>query len=440
MVGFPALQKNVAEIWEFVSRPLRAFGDRLIFLCKIQFSSPPAIVALLATVTTIAGIIVWYQSGSSSALAAALTVSSGVIWIASLFLSIVKYNETSVVDGSTEFNNAITRIGHDIPSGYKIIARNGFEDPILCYDVSGDELNVCRRLIRVIPKQFRINRDIIPDPTKLPIGRLFTTTNDLKIRLASEISKDTISCEEPIKLQKTDYFSDRSTNGIAKKAFEVRGKITRYGCSLMMPDGRLARLDKADALSNQLGGSTLLLTGDSRLVYIMQGPKSDENAQRLASSGSGSFDWQNVATRDGEVFVCFVKSEIERELREEVGVGEKAKLETRLVGFSRLLYRNGKPDFMAISLTDAPFEELSVRFNERKFVNRYIKYFDVDGRTVSALREALHRFSNCIEEGRIGPYTNLGTASTPLLANIYFASEYLEQTTGLGFIETFYKN
>lgn len=184
----------------------------------------------------------------------------------------------------------------------------------------------------------------------------------------------------------------------------------------------------------------MLLTGDSRLVYIMQGPKSDENPQRLASSGSGSFDWQNVATRDGELFVSFVKSEIERELREEVGVGEKARLETRLVGFSRSLYRNGKPDFMAISLTDAPFEELSVRFNERKFVNKYIRYFDVDGQIVSALREALHRLGNCIKEGRIEPYTNLGTASTPLLANIYFASRYLEHTTEPDFIETFYKN
>jgi hypothetical protein len=189
-----------------------------------------------------------------------------------------------------------------------------------------------------------------------------------------------------------------------------------------------------------LGGSTLLLTGDSRLVYIMQGPKSDENAQRLASSGSGSFDWQNVATKDGEVFVSFVKSEIERELREEVGVGEKARLETRLVGFSRLLYRNGKPDFMAISLTNAPFEELSVRFNERKFVNRYIKYFDVDGQTVSAFGEALDKFGTFIREGRIGPYTNLGTASTPLLANIYFAGRYLRQATGPDFVEGFYKN
>jgi hypothetical protein len=391
-------------------------------------------------VTTIAGIIVWYRSGSGPSFGAVLTIASGAIWISSLILSISKYNETSVVDGSTEFNNAIIRMSRDIPSGYEIIARNGFEDPILCYNISGDELNACRRLITVSPKQFRINRDIIPDPTKLPIGRLFTTTNDLKVRLASEISKDTISCEEPIKLQKTDYFSDRCTNGIAKKAFEVRGRITRYGCSLMMPDGRLARLDKADALSNHLGGSTLLLTGDSRLVYIMQGPKSDENAQRLASSGSGSFDWQNVATKDGEVFVSFVKSEIERELREEVGVGEKARLETRLVGFSRLLYRNGKPDFMAISLTNAPFEELSVRFNERKFVNRYIKYFDVDGQTVSAFGEALDKFGTFIREGRIGPYTNLGTASTPLLANIYFAGRYLRQATGPDFVEGFYKN
>ena len=69
-------------------------------------------------------------------------------------------------------------------------------------------------------------------------------TNDAKVRLASEIDlKLLLDHNLPIKIQETDYYSDRCTNNIATKALMLRGDIIKSGSSLMMEEtGKLAPL------------------------------------------------------------------------------------------------------------------------------------------------------------------------------------------------------
>jgi hypothetical protein len=87
--------------------------------------------------------------------------------------------------------------------------------------------------------------------------------NEKKVRLCTDLQ--TIGLDDPVVLQETCYFDDRVTNNFAKCRLSA-GEETILGHRFMVDRGGLVDLKHASDLSNQLGGSTLLITQDKRIV------------------------------------------------------------------------------------------------------------------------------------------------------------------------------
>lgn len=229
--------------------------------------------------------------------------------------------------------------------------------------------------LHILPESYRLPSALSDLRMQLLLkvpGRQLDTFNGQKVRLVTSINSRTLNHDEPINVQRTDYYSDRLTNNIASKTVSYeRLPIMPISDWNLDSIGRLLPLDQS-VFSNQLGGSTLLLTKDRKIVYVRQGTRSDENRDRLAPAGSGSFDWSDIADCEG-TFQARAKRAIFRELKEEVGLAAReADCLHHLVGFGRYLYRGGKPELFSIICTHLPFHSLIVRVAEWDFIDRQI--------------------------------------------------------------------
>jgi hypothetical protein len=271
------------------------------------------------------------------------------------------------------------------------------------------------------------------------IGRLSSgVVNDKKVRLCTDLQR--IEHDGPIRLQRTCYFDDRVTNNFAK--YRLRsGEETILGHRFMVDRGSLVELEHASDLSNQLGGSTLLLTVDKVLVLSEQARGSQENASRFASTGSGSFDWLHLVRlkkeRDELRFSEFAISEIERELTEEVAFDPGIEHRTFLVGYGRYLYRNGKPEVFGLSVSKQSSRTLHVRHEEWDFLEKKLDTTScVQALTSRSVLDGL----KSLMQRRIASPMNSDRMSVPLLMNIETSIDYLEAklAEGLDVIAEFY--
>lgn len=192
------------------------------------------------------------------------------------------------------------------------------------------------------------------------------------------------------------------------------------------------------ALSNQLGGSTIAVTRDRKLVYVRQA-QTEENPGRLAPAGSGSFDYRDLKRylkkqkkkQNEPTIQQLMRNGIERELKEECSakVGRHDS-KTILVGFARLLYRGGKPESFGLTLLNQERNDLRVRPREWGYIDKNeIKTVDLEGFERENVIHGLERILNvCSDED----------ASLPLYLNALFAKEFLENCDS-EIVSDFYK-
>lgn len=242
--------------------------------------------------------------------------------------------------------------------------------------------------------------------------------NEQKLGLRTEIDSDFVKGDAPVRLQKTTYFFDRTTNEVLRSDVYSRARNRRVwtGRDHFICDDELIRLEQASA-SNQLGGSTVMIDQSGTAYLTRQATTSAESSGLLAPTGSGSFDlarYQKLAARPGLTFQDFCRREIERELFEETSCTfSPTELKTVLIGFGRYLYRGGKPEVFAVTALRRPVVEIRVSRQEKLWT---------EGHESLPLTQLL-----AWDEAR------LAQVSAPLAANVALLQRFMasDQSAGL---------
>lgn len=258
---------------------------------------------------------------------------------------------------------------------------------------------------------------------KMPEARL-DTSDDRKIRLASDLGPDIIREGATLNLQRTSYFRDRLSNTLANYRVKMDGRVILdlRSTEVITREDYFYSL-RESTLSNQLGGSVILFTSDSTIVILSQGNRTAENAGRLAPSGSGSFDPLPKKKLETLTFQDYARQEVTRELMEECGLDKGDIHNIQICGFGRYLYRNGKPEVFCVATTRKTSNEIRIPVREWDYQQKRIKLLAFEG-TLSrenALLGIEQLVSNIklVAEG----YEN---SSGPLYWNARFAEQYLK--------------
>jgi hypothetical protein len=189
-----------------------------------------------------------------------------------------------------------------------------------------------------------------------------------KVRLAEDLTPLRLSSPEPLLLQETSYFASVCTNEVADKELRLRAtdEVGLRGIELCADSGVLLDLAQSEC-SNHVGISTLALTSDGFLVTTVQAAGSAQYARRVAPSGSGSADLDDV--HRGDTLRDFVVRAMERELKEECGLTpDLSGLRTTVLGYARLVERGGKPEFFGFTVLPVPRKHVAVSRKEAVFV------------------------------------------------------------------------
>lgn len=247
-----------------------------------------------------------------------------------------------------------------------------------------------------------------------------TTVNDNKVRLCTEISLDILKNKKDITIQKTNYFKDRLSNTLANFQIDHNNDefINLRNGLVLNKENKLIGLNDSK-LSNQLGGSTILICKEG-IVLLVQN-NTNENPDSLSPSGSGSFDFKNP--EKFESFQKFARHQSRRELMEECGLSEKD-IVIQLCGYGRYLYRNGKPEVFCIASTTKSWNDLSPTMHERLYQKKDIKTFRIEG--VVNKENTIIKLNQIIDDTKNKRYP-CDNANGPLFWNLIFAKNYLEK-------------
>ncbi|MGH8917377.1 MAG: hypothetical protein ACRD0H_03415, partial [Actinomycetes bacterium] len=137
------------------------------------------------------------------------------------------------------------------------------------------------------------------------------------------------------------------------------------------------------SLAEIVGVSTIAFTTDGKLVAVRQSARNSVSELLLAPSGSGSLEPRDLRTADGgqrRLLHTAVGAGMERELREESGIGAEEITSTRLTGFARWMERGAKPEFFGVttlSVDSATLAERRPRGAERLY-SAGVTMLDVD--------------------------------------------------------------
>lgn len=251
-----------------------------------------------------------------------------------------------------------------------------------------------------------------------PIG----TSDDPKVRLKSDITVETIKHGDEVELQRTSYFRDRLSNTLANYQVMCEGRrVFSLRDEVLEPSGELICLSESK-LSNQLGGSTILITRRGGLISLRQGNFTAENPAVLVPAGSGSFDPLEPEAFAGLSFQDYARQEAIRELQEECGIKSENITSIQICGFGRYLYRCGKPEVFCIATTDLTNEQINVPVREWDYQQKTPELFLLNRRIGRIeLMEGLDRFIRELED----PNSRYQQACGPLYWNVVFARNYI---------------
>lgn len=221
-------------------------------------------------------------------------------------------------------------------------------------------------------------KDMVPFSLEREFKKDKVIYNSNLIRLSDDIF---LSEEKPIRVQKATYFQSISTNGIIDlviKDMTILGNQRFDGKKLLFSDNGNELISLSESYcANILGGSTLAITKDNYLILQIQAKKSHINKNNLSPSGSGSTDYQDlkIINKRGNKKIYFQDLAIitmERELCEECNIEKyKKHLYSKVIGYSRLLERGGKPDFFGITYIDINSSEIRESFKEKLEIGNY---------------------------------------------------------------------
>lgn len=215
-----------------------------------------------------------------------------------------------------------------------------------------------------------------------------TYFNDEKVRLLTDITLDSVTSTQTVRLEHTDYLSGLiSGDATLKQVRSRRDGIVFDGISLVADeDDSLRAIADSDA-SNHVGCSSLAITADDRLVIVAQSATAAQYASQLMPSASGSASWSDL---DGcTSFTGFLRRVMERELAEECGIPSKLIAHTQLIGYQRQLDRGGKPEFYGVSFLSCAFDELDANAD---VFTADIEGIDLAGAPLESLQEILDAF------------------------------------------------
>lgn len=260
------------------------------------------------------------------------------------------------------------------------------------------------------------------------------TFDDKKIGLRTDITTDLLATGRPVELRRTSYFRDRLSNGLLnwrvlidnRRAFDFVEEAFQV---VSQPSGRAEwrLMDLAESrLANQLGASVVLLTSDMRVVFLRQASESAENKNKLAPSGSGSFDARAAVDHRGKTIQALVKAECLRELCEECGLAGSDIAAIQLCGFGRYLYRAGKPEFFCVATTAKASSAIEVPVREWSYQHK-----EKVSRSLAADRASFDGFCGSIADGLEKNANELSAGnepvSGPLIWNLRLAAAYLRE-------------
>lgn len=171
--------------------------------------------------------------------------------------------------------------------------------------------------------------------------------------------------------------------------------------------------------SNHLGGNTLGITDDGRLVLWLQSGNAERSHNRWAPTGSGSLDWEDLDA--GGSLLRSVANGAERELREESCLEEKEiPMRTKVIGFFRWCSRGGLPGFCCVTRVGCRSAALSPNSREVCIAKRR----PLLGTHPAGSREEL---ADTIQYLLGDEFDEEHQMSTPLLANLLSLRQALEE-------------
>lgn len=250
--------------------------------------------------------------------------------------------------------------------------------------------------------------------------------NDLKVGLRTDLTIDVLSRKQPIKVQRTDYFSGAATNELACEQFEsvASARIGRPSLifavsDLVIHNNELLGLMES-RLSNHIGVSTIVLTSDHQIVVQDQGAQTI-SGNETGVGASGSLDMKDITRTmlDDPTLQGLVRFGMEREAEEELSatfaVGRR---NTVLTGYARYLARGGKPEFFGITRTSAALAALKPTRADRRYVS------GIWGRPYVPTRDGLIKvLDQLLDEG----INNRRRYSLSMVVSLRMARNYLDR-------------
>lgn len=346
-----------------------------------------------------------------------------------LAFSLIKISSIAHTDITFEKLEPLTRISNKTGA---CSSRCEFGNQVIVFN---PEVNVLlekgKNPLRMISGEFRLHPlvyQLLPVfIMKMPEAG-FDTSDDKKVKLASDLAPDVICSGATLNLQRTSYFRDRLSNTLANYLVKMDGRVILdlRNTEVMTREDYFYSL-RESSLSNQLGGSVILITSDSTIVILSQGNRTVENAGRLAPAGSGSFDPLPTKKLEALTFQEYARNEVARELREECGLSEQDIHNIQICGFGRYLYRNGKPEVFCVATTRKTSSEIRIPVREWDYQQKKVKILSFEG--MLSKDNALAGLEQLIAKihSKADGYEN---ASAPLYWNACFAKKYLEGLNG----------
>ena len=198
-------------------------------------------------------------------------------------------------------------------------------------------------------------------------------SNAVKVRLASDLTPHAVRFRLPAVIQPSDRFAGLCTNEIAT------GEIRRAGQGGLVLSGRdlLARGEVirdlwASRCANHIGVSLLAFTRDGYAVLVRKARHAANVPDRLSASGSGSIDWADYRRLGTLLLETLVLRAMKRELAERTGISPELIADVALIGYARVLFRGGKPQFFGTARLDLEAGEIRARDTKDDLVAGFV--------------------------------------------------------------------
>lgn len=216
-----------------------------------------------------------------------------------------------------------------------------------------------------------------------------------------------------LEVQLTTYLQGFWTNEATKFDLKLQSNTIFKGSKLFIHEDVITPLETSKC-ANFIGISTLLIGHGAILPVVRQSARSAVANSKIAPSGSGSMDWEDIR-QDDETFNEVICRAAERELREEMGLASNIKLQSQVIGYQRLMARGGKPEFFCVTWLENELESIGLTKIEKLFTH-HADNLAVDwGESPKRIAAQLINLNN----------TNFLTYSQVLQNSLYLFSEAL---------------